>query len=105
MSSRLTTEFAAHAELPLSPFARHTEVARILDDASMVEEGIMVRLTNTNVFAKRDILIVDELRNSEVIALRDVSLFFLGRNALKKVAEVVDFLDTARPIRTEGNTI
>jgi hypothetical protein len=85
MDAKLTPEFARGVELPslFTPYKRHEAVEAILDDPSMVGEGIGIEFHPGRQ--------IDILQDGRQRGWTGTFAPLLGRNALKNVAEHIQY--------------
>ena len=83
MDRKLTTEFAEQVRLPLNPLSRHAIVAGMLENPEMVGEGVVVTANSAGFRTEGEPIHVHV----------DMVLPLLGRRALKKVAQSLEYVD------------
>lgn len=81
MRHELTREFAQKVDLSLNPFERHRQVGEMLEDPTIVGEGIEVLVNPDSFQTERD----------TTIAIHTFSPI-LGRRTLKKAAACIEFV-------------
>lgn len=93
MDHQLTAEFAKNADLSINPFTRHKQVKDMLSDASIIGQSVHVETGRMVVIDERpegwgaEIPIYQSTERSFLLG------GFLGRKALKNVANIIDWVD------------
>jgi|GEM_PF-881640 len=92
MNHQLTPEFAETVQLPINPISRHRRVAALLLEPEVIGDGVHV-LTDERV-------VVDEEANGHKISMypagdEPIIKNYLGRNALKRVANIIEWIDAS----------
>lgn len=95
MDRHLTREFAESVQLSLNPIRRRRQVDAILHDSNMVGDDVIVPNCSR---------VVADVTSKEPVEIefRDPFSPILGRAALKKVANILDYLDDSKQLRKEG---
>jgi hypothetical protein len=98
LSRKLTPEYADRTDLPLNPFIRFKQVAAILSDEIFIGEGVHILTDEMAVVDQRTGFHIPIYRAEHKPLIKG----FLGRNVLKNVANIIDYIDNS-VVDTGGN--